>query len=371
MASQIPEKMLAAQLIEFKKPYKIHEIPTPGKDLNEYDLLVKVAVGSLCHTDGMVSDGIMGTELPCIASHEGSGTVVKVGSAIQEFHIGDRILCSLCYHRCGICADCIGPEEDSQYCRNVGGYLGITRDGSFAEYEVVDGRECCLLPDNVSFQSAAPLACAGITIWGGIAKAQGAGLKAGETIAIVGGGGGLGHLGVQFAKALGFRVIAIDARDEGLRLAQESGADATIDARKGKETVVEEIKQITGGQGAEVTLNVSDHETAAALGAAITKMHGLLVQIAQPPNISVPFAELVFRDIKIHGSLTGSREEIKKMLEVVSKHNIKVKTNPFDGIKEVPKAIELAHSGKMQGKPVILIDNQAIEKEKKSGLQMV
>ncbi|TVY57065.1 alcohol dehydrogenase, partial [Lachnellula cervina] len=380
MASQIPEKMLAAQLIEFKKPYKIHEIPTPGKDLNEYDLLVKVAVGSLCHTDGMVLDGIMGTKLPCIASHEGSGTVVKVGSAIQEFHIGDRILCSLCYHRCGICADCIGPEEDSQYCRNVGGHLGVTRDGSFAEYEVVDGRECCLLPDNVSFQSAAPLACAGITIWGGIARAQRAGLKAGEAIAIVGGGGGLGHLGVQFAKALGFHVIAIDARSEGLRLAQESGADATIDARKGKEMVVEEVKQITGGQGAEVTLNVSDHETAAALGAAITKMHGLLVQIAQPPNVSVPFAELVFRDIKIlennsewGSTLTseGSREEIKKMLEVVSKHNIKVKTNPFYGIKELPKAIELAHSGKMQGKPVILIDNQAIEKEKKSGLRMV
>jgi len=116
----------------------------------------------------MVSDGIMGTKLPCIASHEGSGTVVKVGSAIDEFHVGDRILCSLCYHRCGICADCTGPEEDSHYCSNAGGYLGVTIDGSFAEYEVVDGRECCLLPDNISFQSAAPLACAGITICKGL-----------------------------------------------------------------------------------------------------------------------------------------------------------------------------------------------------------
>jgi propanol-preferring alcohol dehydrogenase len=70
-------------------------------------------------------------------------------------------------------------------------------------------------------------------------------------------------------------------------------------------------------------------------------------------------------------TVAGSREECKKMLEVVSKHNIKVKTNPFNGIKEVPKAVELAHSGKMQGKPVIIIDNEAIENEKKSGLQMV
>lgn len=265
-------------------------------------MLIKVAVGSLCHTDGIVSDGIMGTELPCIPSHEGAGTVVKVGSAVKEFQVGDRILCSLTYHRCGECADCIGPERDTQYCSNVGGYNGVTRDGSFAEYEIVDGRECCILPDNLSFQSAAPLACAGITVWGGLVRPD---LKSGESIAIVGGGGGLGHLGLQFAKALGLVVIAIDARDEGLQLAKDCGADTVIDARKPKEKVVEEVHKVTGGQGADATLNVSDHKTAAALGAAVTKMHGLLVQIAQPPVVSIPFSEYVFRDIRVHGSLTG------------------------------------------------------------------
>ena len=100
------------------------------------------------------------------------------------------------------------------------------------------------------------------------------------------------------------------------------------------------------------------------------------MQIAQPTNVSVPFEKLIFHDIRIHGSLTseytymllhvyllieiGSRGECLKKLDVVSKHNIKVKTNAFNGIKEVPKAIELAHSGKMQGKPVILVDHEAI-----------
>lgn len=88
------------------------------------------------------------------------------------------------------------------------------------------------------------------------------GLKAGQSIAIVGGGGGLGHLGVQFAKALGMKVIAIDARDEGLALARESGADTVVDARLGKEKVAEEVRKVTGGVGADATLNVSDHETA-------------------------------------------------------------------------------------------------------------
>lgn len=184
MPSAIPEQMLAAQLLEvklplhqqntvdlqtqFKNPYKIHKVPTPGKDLNEHDMPIKIAVGSLCHTDGMVSDGIMGTKLPCIPSHEGAGTVLKLGSAVNGFQVGDRILCS----RCGVCADCTGPERDTQYCSNVGGYNGVTRDGSFAEYEVVDGRECCVLPDNLSLESAAPLACAGITVWGGLVRAD-------------------------------------------------------------------------------------------------------------------------------------------------------------------------------------------------------
>ena len=249
----------------------------------------------------MVSEGIFETKLPCIPSHEGSGTVVKLGSAVKNFHIGDRILCSLTYHRCGVCADCIGPEQDRHYCSKTEGN-GITRDGSFAEYEVVDGRECCILPDNLSFESAAPLACAGVTVWGGLVRAD---LKAGQSLAIVGGGGGLGHLAVQFAKALGLVCIAIDARDQGLQLAKDCGAETVIDARQSKEKVVEEVHKVTGGKGADATLNVSDHGTAAAIGAAVTKKHGVLVQIAQPPEVSIPFAEFVFRDIRVQGSLTG------------------------------------------------------------------
>lgn len=128
-------------------------------------MLVRVAVGSLCHTDGMVAAGIFQTSLPCTASHEGAGTVVLLGSKVTDFKVGDRVLCGLTYGRCGECADCTGPEVSTQYCaRNKGG-LGIKRDGNFAEYVVVDAREANVLPDKLSFQSAAPLACAGTTIW--------------------------------------------------------------------------------------------------------------------------------------------------------------------------------------------------------------
>lgn len=160
---------------------------------------------------------------------------------------------------------------NTQYCSSVAGMLGVTAPGSFAEYQVVDGREACLLPENLSFQSAAPLACAGVTIWGGLVRA---GLEEGQTVAIVGGGGGLGHLGIQFAKALGLKVIVVDARDEGLALAKECGADIVLDAREGKEKVVEAAEKALDGELADATLNVSDAEGAAALSCAVTKRHG-------------------------------------------------------------------------------------------------
>ncbi|KAL9004018.1 MAG: hypothetical protein Q9188_003159 [Gyalolechia gomerana] len=305
----------------------------------------------------MVSAGIMGTKLPCIASHEGCGEVVGLGSSVKEFKKGDRVMAGLPMHRCGHCPDCLGPDELKRYCPNLKGHVGITIDGAFAEYMVVDARESSRIPDGVSYETAAPMACAGITVWGGLVRA---GLKAGETVALVGAGGGLGHLGCQFAKVMGLQVVGIDARDEGLELAKCSGAHVVVDARLGKEKVVEEVKKVTNGMGVHSAITISDAPDAAALGCAITKMHGTMIQIAQPPEVSIPFAELIFRDIRVHGSLTSSRNEAQRMLEFVAEHNITVKTNPFFGLKEIPRLIELAHSGKMAGKGVIIVDEDEI-----------
>ena len=104
---------------------------------------------------------------------------------------------------------------------------------------------------------------------------------AGEWIALVGSGGGLGHLGIQFAKALGLMVVGVDARDEALALSKEAGADVVVDARKGKEDVVKEVHKVTNGDGVHATVNLSEAKDAATTACAITKMHGTMVQIAQ------------------------------------------------------------------------------------------
>lgn len=106
----------------------------------------------------MVQADIMGTSLPCTGSHEGAGTVVALGSPVKHFSIGDRVMAGIIYPPCGICPDCLGPENYSQYCPNMGGHCGVTIDGFFAEYARIDAGQAAKLPDKVTFETAAPLA---------------------------------------------------------------------------------------------------------------------------------------------------------------------------------------------------------------------
>lgn len=235
----------------------------------------------------MVVNGDFKTKLPSIAFHEGAGTVVQIGTDVRNFAPGDRVMVGIPQNPCGHCGDCLGPENFKQYCTNIAGHLGVTMDGAFADYLLADARTSVKLPDAVSFQTAAPMAYAGCTVWRGVLQAK---LQAGESLAIIGSGGGLGHLGIQFARALGLQVIAIDARDEGLELSKMVGAQIVIDARKGdKSVVVEEVHKVTNNQGADATINVSDANSAAATACAVTKMHGRMIQIAQvgEPHVSI------------------------------------------------------------------------------------
>lgn len=355
--------MRAIQVTAYNKPYTLTTIPVPS-DLQPHDLLIKTAVASNCHTDSMVRAGVFASALPLTASHEGSGTVVALGSAVRNFSLGDRVMCGLPLHPCGSCADCLGPERQTQYCAIIEGHVGVTVHGCFAEYVRVDERSTTRLPDEVSFLSAAPLACAGRTVWRSVLET---GLVAGEWVCFVGSGGGLGHLGVQFAKALGLRVVGIEAREEGLEVSKEYGADVVVDARRGKDEVVEAVKEVTGGRGVDATVNLSDASSAAALACAVTKMHGLVVQIAQPDVIEIPFQEVIFRDIRIRGSLICSPEESKSMLKCIAEHGVTVKTNPFHGLDKIEDLVEMVHGGKIQGKAVIVVDEDQIKKEKELG----
>lgn len=271
----IPPSMLACQLVAHNEPHQIRRIPTP-RSLSAHDILLKVAVASLCHSDLEYHCGALHSKPPVTASHEGTGVVVATGPAVTRFQIGDRIMAGQTFDRCGECEDCRGPESYRHYCSHQGAMMSTERNGAFQEYLIVDARQACRIPDEMSFLTAAPLACAGITVWRGILEA---GLTAGQWIGIVGSGGGLGHLGIQFARAKGLKIVGVDAREDGLALSRDMGANIVLDARMGKEKLVQETLKATGGRGVDATVNLSGAKSAAATGCAITRKHGTMVYI--------------------------------------------------------------------------------------------
>ncbi|KKY28598.1 putative zinc binding dehydrogenase [Phaeomoniella chlamydospora] len=312
----------------------------------------------------MVKSGIFKTRLPCTGSHEGAGIVVAVGSSqTSNWSIGDRVMAVIERNKCGNCPSCTGPENYRQYCPYVE-HGGVTTDGAFAEYMIADGRECIKLPDVIAFDTAAPLACAGSTIYRALLQTS---AQPGEWIAIIGSGGGLGHLGIQFGKAMGLKIIGVDAKPSGLELSKASGADVVLDASSfSKEALVQKVAEATSTthlgvghhSGVSSAIVLSEHDSATSLACAITHIHGTVVQIAQPTNVSVPFRELVFRDIRLKGSLMCSREEAKEMLKFVTEKKIKVEGKRYHGLKELPQLMKDVHEKKLKGKGIIIVDSE-------------
>jgi len=359
---EIPKQMKAVQVVEFNKPYQINTVDVPSPPTPN-DILVKVAVAGYCHTEQLVAEGVFKSKLPITASHEGSGTIVSVGSSVKDFAPGDRVMVGIMTHACGKCRSCQLGKDMKHYCQHSDAMTGVTRDGCFAEYVWADASECQKIPDGVTFETAAPMACAGRTAYRAVAQAK---LKPGQTIGIVGAGGALGHLGIQFAKKVWeLKVVGVDARDPGLDLARKTGADLVVDAREDQEKLVKQVMDFTGeSEGCDATVNFSDAGSAAATACAITKMHARMIQVAQPENVSVPFAELIFRDIRIEGSLLCPAGQSQEMLNDVAKHGISVATNPSHGLDNVKEAADRAHGGKMSGKAIVIVDQEQIKEEK-------
>ncbi|KAK5167722.1 uncharacterized protein LTR77_007421 [Saxophila tyrrhenica] len=362
MATQtatVPETMRACQIIEFNQPHQIRTIPTPSAtDLKPNDLLIKIAVPSLCHSDLEYQKGVFPITLPVTASHEGTGTVLAFGSNVKRFDVGDRVVAGQTFGRCGECEVCSGPEEYRHYCPKREAMMSVGgRNGAFQEYLVVDGREATRIPDKMSFATAAPLACAGMTAWRAVRQAR---LEKGQWLGIIGSGGGLGHLAIQFArKSFGLKVVGVDARDEGLALSREMGADLVVDARKGRDAMVEEVQKVAG-PGVDAVLELSGHPSAAETGAAITRNHARFVQVAIADKLPVDVLQLIFKDLTISSSFMASQAETEAMLHAVVDHNVHVENNIFRGLDEIPRAVEMLKKAEYRGKACFVVDKDAV-----------
>ncbi|KAJ5753583.1 uncharacterized protein N7511_007736 [Penicillium nucicola] len=336
--------MRAAQFNTTLNKVEVNEIPIPKP--GEDDILIKNACASLCHSDLMLFWGHTAEKPPMekvTIGHENTGTVVAVGRNVTGFKIGDLVGCLGCSYAC---YECEGCQVHNLHCEKGTGQLhGFTTHGHFAEYSLSDYRNAMVLPIGMDPSTAAPLFCAGITAYHAVKKCE---LKEGDWIAIIG-CGGLGHLAIQYAKALKLRVIGIDISESQLESAKSLGADAVFNSAKNPD-YAEDISRLTGG-GAHAAVVLSASNAAYGSAPNVLRINGILMVIGIPKdNLSVNALDILLGKYRIMGASSGTPQQMREPIEFSHRHGIKAHMTTFNDIADIQKMIDLMENGKTAGR---------------------
>jgi propanol-preferring alcohol dehydrogenase len=320
--------MLAAVVEQFGAPLVIKQIPLPSPGPGQ--ILVKTEACGVCHTDLHAAHGDWPVKpsLPFVPGHEGIGVVVAMGAGVSEVKMGDRVGVPWLYSACGHCEHCLAAWETVCAKAEFGGY---TKNGGFAEYILADPRYVAHIPAGLTAAAAAPIICAGVTSYKGIKECQ---VLAGDWLA-VSGIGGLGHLAVQYGKAMGLRVCAVDIDDGKLAHAQRLGADAVVNARVGDP--VARLREVTDG-GAHGVLITAPSLEAFHQGVAMTRKRGTCVLVGLPPGeFPTPLFDVVANCITIRGSFVGTRQDMVSALAFAAAGKVKAdfELQPLSAINNV------------------------------------
>ncbi|MGA2416720.1 MAG: alcohol dehydrogenase AdhP [Candidatus Sulfotelmatobacter sp.] len=350
--------MQAAFVDKFGEPLKIREVPIP--DPGPEQVLVKVIASGVCHTDLHAADGDWPIKptLPFIPGHEGAGIVAKVGPGVTHLKEGDRVGIAWLHSACGYCDFCLTGWETLCPGQQMSGY---TVNGSFAEYSLGHANYLNRIPDKLSFIEAGPILCAGLTTYKGLKQTQ---ARPGEWV-VISGIGGLGHLAVQYARAMGLHVAAIDVGPEKLKLARSLGAEVTVDAKL--EDPIQAIqKQIGGAHGVLVTA-VSLGAFKQAIG--MLRRGGTCVLNGLPPGeFPISIFDLVLNGQTVRGSIVGTRKDLEEALAFAADGKVKatIETQPLGSINDV---FDRLKKGKVNGR--IVLDIAAESGAKKSESERV
>ena len=321
-------RMKAAVVEQFDKPlvFKDLDIPVPGRS----QVLVKTEACGVCHTDLHARNGDwpLKPPLPFTPGHEGIGIVTVLGADVTAVKVGDRVGVPWLYSACGHCEYCLSARETVCADAQFGGY---TRNGGFAEYIIADPNYVAHIPAGLAPAAAAPLICAGITSYKGVKET---GARPGQWI-VISGIGGLGHLGVQYARAMGLKVCAVDIDDGKLEHAKRLGAEALVNAKHGDPVAA--VKKATGG-GAHGVLITAPSLPAFKQGVGMTRKFGTCVLVGIPPGeFPTPLFEVVANCITIRGSFVGTREDMAEALAFAVDGKVKadIELQPLSAINQV------------------------------------
>ncbi len=306
--------MRAAVVHGFTEPLSVDEIeiPTPGP----FEALVKVDYTGVCHTDLHAAHGDWPVKPspPFVPGHEGVGTVVAVGDSVTRVAVGDTVGNAWLWSACGECEYCETGWETLCPNQQNGGY---SVDGSFGQYMLVDSRYCPVVPDGVELAAVGPILCAGVTVYKGLKMTD---TKPGEWV-LVSGIGGLGHVAVQYAVAMGRRVAAVDVADDKLELARKHGAEVTVNAATSPDAAAE-LQEKTGGVHGALVTAVNAHAFPQAVGAL--RRGGTVSLVGLPPDqFPLDIFTTVLFGLTVRGSIVGTRKDMSEAIDFFARGLVK------------------------------------------------
>jgi propanol-preferring alcohol dehydrogenase len=338
--------MKAAVLRDFKIPLTVQDVALP--ELAAGEVLIKVEVCGVCHSDLHVADGDWSqlakiVKKPLILGHEVVGTIVEVGPEAQGVNVGDRVGVPWIHWTCGECEFCCEGNENLCIKQQI---TGVTVDGGYAEFVKAPATHVARIPENLASEQAAPLLCAGVTVHRALKQAR---VIAGQRLAVFG-VGGLGHVAVQIGRELGADVSAIDISEEKLSLAKTLGASRTLNAASGNA-----IKELRALGGVHVALVTSAAKAAYDMAFYGVRPTGILLAVGLPAqDICFPPILMAAGEIRIQASAVGTRQDLQEILAMgaAGKVHCEVAAQPLCQANEV---LEKLRRGQVSGRLVLSI----------------
>jgi propanol-preferring alcohol dehydrogenase len=335
--------MKAAVVRAFGKPLTIEELPVPTPGPGE--VLVKIMATGVCHTDLHAADGDWAVKPtpPFVPGHEGAGIVAALGAGVTNLTEGDAVGIAWLHDACGSCEHCITGWETLCESQHNSGY-GV--NGSFAEYALGAAAYVGRLPASVDFVAIAPILCAGVTTYKGIKETE---ARPGEWLAISG-IGGLGHLGIQYAKAMGLRVVALDVSEEKLALARSRGAELAVNA-KASDAVAQVIACTNGGAHGVLVTAASPSAFSQAL--QLARRRGTVSLVGLPPGtFPMPIVDMVIKCITVRGSIVGTRKDLAEALEFAARGKVRAHIHEAR-LEDINPVFAELRAGKVDGRVVL------------------
>ena len=349
------DTMKAMVLPELRAPLRLETVPVPK--IGPGDVLLRVRAAGVGLTV-VIMTAVPGrvTSFPRIPGHEVAGEVVEAGSEVAHVKVGERVTCHF-YLTCRVCRFCRSGRET--LCTAFRGYVGMASDGAYAEYMAVPAANVTPIPPEVSDLDAAIAADAICTPYH--ACREEARVGPGDTVLIVGAGGGVGIHGVQMAKLCGGWVVAADIGDDKLAAAKECGADALVDVRRGD--LAGQVRKLTDGRGVDAAIDfVASRETLEGSVAALARAGRLVIIGSRPPAVfgvdaafTVDPGRMLQDMLEIHGSRYVTLAEIQQTLELLRQRRIRAIVGRTFPLERAEEAHELLRRNALVGRAALLL----------------